>query len=136
MAMTTHSLGDLYGEDEYIKLLQQAVSENVAGKVEIVQVQTNTELFAKIEDPEDWPDVLGIFYGLRDALDEYAQDRDILRFMLSRMRARSLDMGGQHRYAMDHSGWPMSHAKGPTAREAMVAAMKEQEKHARKVTDD
>ena len=52
----------------------------------------------------------------------------MLDFVFSQMYLHSPDMGGNHIYKFLSSGWPMTHCKGPTAIEAVRAAMAEVER--------
>lgn len=56
------------------------------------------------------------------------EDSKMLEFLLSRFSAYSLQMNGQHSYRFHNAGWPWSHAKGPTIRDAVRAAMAEVER--------
>jgi hypothetical protein len=49
---------------------------------------------------------------------------DMLEFLLGQMRSHSLQMDGTAGYRLP-SGWPMTHAKGRNAEEAVRAAMRE-----------
>ena len=52
----------------------------------------------------------------------------MLEFLLGQFQMHSPDMGGQHSYRFRSSGWPMTHAKGPSAEAAILAAMAEVER--------
>ena len=49
----------------------------------------------------------------------------MLEFFFGQMQMHSADMGGQHSYRFRSSGWPMTHCKGPSAEDAVRAAMQE-----------
>ena len=50
---------------------------------------------------------------------------DMLEFFFGQLQMHSPDMGGQHSYRFRSGGWPMTHCKGPSAEEAVVAAIEE-----------
>jgi hypothetical protein len=50
---------------------------------------------------------------------------DMLEFFFNQMQMHSPDMGGQHSYRFRSGGWPMTHCKGPSAEQAVVAAIEE-----------
>ena len=52
-------------------------------------------------------------------------DREMLDFLLGEFQSHSIKMDGQHSYRFRHSGWPWTHAKGPTIEAAIHAAMAE-----------
>ena len=56
-----------------------------------------------------------------------AEAADLLEFLLSRFQSHSLQMNGQHSWRF-RTGWPWTHAKGPTIEEALKAAMAERDK--------
>jgi hypothetical protein len=51
-------------------------------------------------------------------------DTEILEFLLNQFKMYSANMGGQHSWVFNNSGFPMNHAKGRTARDAVIAAMR------------
>lgn len=51
-------------------------------------------------------------------------DIEILEFLLNQFKMYSADMGGQHSWCFINTGFPMSRAKGKTARDAVIAAMR------------
>ena len=61
-------------------------------------------------------------------------DSEMLEFLLGQFSAYSLKMDGQHSYRFRNGGWPWSHAKGPTIRDAVRAAMAEVERSKREQT--
>jgi hypothetical protein len=56
---------------------------------------------------------------------DIAEAADMLEIFLSQMRTTSLHMDGQHYYHLRASGWPMTHAIGPSAEDAMRAVVAE-----------
>lgn len=50
---------------------------------------------------------------------------DMLEFFFGQMQMHSLKMDGQHGYRFRGSGWPMSHCVGPSAEDAVRAAIVE-----------
>ena len=58
---------------------------------------------------------------------------DMLEFFFSQMQMYSPKISGQHSYRFG-TGWPMDHCKGPSAEEAVRAAMAEVERF--KAADD
>lgn len=52
-------------------------------------------------------------------------DAEMLAFLLSMFQLRSPQMDGQHVWYFQSSAWPMTHCKGPSAREAVRTAMAE-----------
>jgi hypothetical protein len=59
-------------------------------------------------------------------------DTEILEFLLNQFQSHSLQMNGQHSYRFMNDGFPMNRAKGPSARDAIIVAMREQEESTRK----
>lgn len=53
-------------------------------------------------------------------------DAEMLQFLLNQFSAHSLKMDGSHSWR-HRTGWPWTHAKGPTIRDAVIAAMAEVE---------
>lgn len=51
-------------------------------------------------------------------------DTEILEFLLNQFKMYSADMGGQHSWCFMNGGFPMNHAKGRTARDAVISAMR------------
>ena len=60
---------------------------------------------------------------------ENAELRAMRDFLLSHFCVHSLHMGGHHSYRFQNGGWPLNHAKGPTAESAILAAMAEVAAH-------
>lgn len=54
-------------------------------------------------------------------------DTEILEFLLSKFQMWSPNMNGQHSWRFQND-WVMGHAKGRSARDAVIVCMKEQEK--------
>ena len=52
---------------------------------------------------------------------------DLLEFLLSRFQSHSLQMNGQHSWRF-RTGWPWTHAKGPTIEAALKAVIEEQKR--------
>lgn len=50
--------------------------------------------------------------------------REMLSFLLSELQSYSIQMNGQHSYRL-RTGWPMTHAKGPTPFQTIANAIKE-----------
>jgi hypothetical protein len=63
---------------------------------------------------------------------EEPSDTEILEFLLNQFQSHSLKMNGQHSYRFMNDGFPMNRAKGPSARDAIIVAMREQEESTRK----
>ena len=59
-------------------------------------------------------------------------DTEILEFLLNQFKIYSANMNGQHDWMFINTGFPMSRAKGRTARDAVIACMREQEESTRK----
>jgi hypothetical protein len=55
-------------------------------------------------------------------------DKEILEFLLNKFQMHSPKMNGQHSYRFMNSEFPMNRAKGPSARDAIIVAMREEEK--------
>ena len=51
-------------------------------------------------------------------------DTEILEFLLSNFQMHSPKMNGEHDWVFMNSGFPMSKAKGRSARDAVIAAMR------------
>ena len=51
-------------------------------------------------------------------------DTEILEFLLNQFKIYSANMNGQHDWIFYHRGFPMNHAKGRTARDAVITAMR------------
>lgn len=51
-------------------------------------------------------------------------DTEILEFLLNQFKSHSLKMNGESEWAFMNGGFPMSRAKGKTARDAVIAAMR------------
>lgn len=51
-------------------------------------------------------------------------DKEILEFLLDQFKSHSLQMNGESGWAFINGGFPMNHAKGKTAREAVINAMR------------
>jgi hypothetical protein len=51
-------------------------------------------------------------------------DAEILEFLLNQFKSHSLQMNGESDWVFMNSGYPMSRAKGRTARDAVIAAMR------------
>jgi hypothetical protein len=59
-------------------------------------------------------------------------DTEILEFLLNQFQAHSLKMNGESDWVFINTGFPMSRAKGKSARDAVIACMREQEESTRK----
>ncbi len=59
-------------------------------------------------------------------------DTEILEFLLNQFKSCNLKMNGESDWVFINIGFPMNHAKGRTARDAVINAMKEQEESTRK----
>ena len=87
------------------------------------------------EEPIDGNDhelTAAYLYGRGDANEfirkqqqEIEQLRAELAFLHSQFQMHSPKMDGQHSWRFRNSGWPMTHAKGPTVEAAIQAAMTE-----------
>jgi len=51
-------------------------------------------------------------------------DTEILEFLLNQFKAQSLKMNGESEWMFMNGGFPMSRAKGRSARDAVIAAMR------------
>ena len=51
-------------------------------------------------------------------------DTEILEFLLNQFKSHSLKMYGESEWYFINTGFPMSRAKGKTARDAVIAAMR------------
>ena len=51
-------------------------------------------------------------------------DTEILEFLLNQFQSHSLQMNGESGWIFMNSGFPMNHAKGRSARDAVIAAMR------------
>ena len=51
-------------------------------------------------------------------------DTEILEFLLNQFKMCSPKMNGEHDWVFMNSGFPMSRAKGKSARDAVIAAMR------------
>jgi len=51
-------------------------------------------------------------------------DTEILEFLLNQFKSHSLKMNGESEWYFINTGFPMSRAKGKTARDAVIAAMR------------
>jgi hypothetical protein len=57
--------------------------------------------------------------------EENAALRERLAFLCGQFQSHSLQMGGEHSYRFNNSGWPMTHFRGPSLDIAMVRAIAE-----------
>ncbi len=55
---------------------------------------------------------------------EQPTDTEILEFLLNQFQAHSLKMNGESDWVFINTGFPMSRAKGRTARDAVINAMR------------
>ena len=55
---------------------------------------------------------------------EQPTDTEILEFLLNQFQAHNLKMNGESDWVFINTGFPMNHAKGQTARDAVIAAMR------------
>ncbi len=51
-------------------------------------------------------------------------DTEILEFLLNQFKAQSLKMNGESEWMFMNGGFPMNRAKGKSARDAVITAMK------------
>jgi hypothetical protein len=51
-------------------------------------------------------------------------DTEILEFLLNQFQPHNLQMNGESDWVFMNSGFPMNHAKGRSARDAVIAAMR------------
>jgi hypothetical protein len=56
--------------------------------------------------------------------EEEPSDTEILEFLLNQFKSHSLQMNGESDWVFMNSGFPMNHAKGQTARDAVINAMR------------
>ena len=61
---------------------------------------------------------------LPEPMTEQPSDTEILEFLLNQFQAHSLKMNGESDWVFINTGFPMNHAKGQTARDAVIAAMR------------
>jgi len=61
-----------------------------------------------------------------DLESEYT-DAEILEFLLNQFQMHSPQMNGQHSWRFVRDGFPMSEAKGRTAKDAVIVCMRAQE---------
>jgi len=61
--------------------------------------------------------------------DREYEDSEILEFLLNQFKSHSLKMNGVSDWVFINTGFPMNHAKGRTARDAVIAAMRLQKKN-------
>jgi hypothetical protein len=62
-------------------------------------------------------------------------DTEILEFLLNQFKAQSLKMNGESEWMFMNGGFPMNRAKGRSARDAVIAAMREQQESMRKMKE-
>ncbi len=55
---------------------------------------------------------------------EQPTDTEILEFLLNQFQSHSLQMNGESDWYFINTGFPMSRAKGKSARDAVIAAMR------------
>jgi hypothetical protein len=56
--------------------------------------------------------------------EEEPSDTEMLEFLLNQFKSHSLKMNGECDWVFINTGFPMSRAKGRTARDAVIAAMR------------
>ena len=56
--------------------------------------------------------------------EEPYSDTEILEFLLNQFKSHSLQMNGKSDWCFINTGFPMNHAKGQTARDAVINAMR------------
>jgi hypothetical protein len=61
---------------------------------------------------------------LPEPMTEQPSDTEILEFLLNQFQAHSLKMNGESDWVFINTGFPMSRAKGKSARDAVIAAMR------------
>jgi hypothetical protein len=61
---------------------------------------------------------------LPEPMTEQPTDTEILKFLLNQFQAHSLQMNGESDWVFMNTGFPMSRAKGKSARDAVIAAMR------------
>ena len=61
---------------------------------------------------------------LPEPMTEQPTDTEILEFLLNQFQAHSLKMNGESDWYFINTGFPMSRAKGKSARDAVIAAMR------------
>lgn len=59
---------------------------------------------------------------------EQPSDTEILEFLLDQFKSHSLKMNGECDWCFINTGFPMNHAKGQTAREAVINCMRKTQK--------
>jgi len=55
---------------------------------------------------------------------EEPSDTEILEFLLNQFQSHSLQMNGESGWCFMNGGFPMNHAKGKSARDAVINCMK------------
>ena len=61
---------------------------------------------------------------LPEPMTEQPSDTEILEFLLNQFQAHSLKMNGESDWVFMNSGFPMNRAKGKSARDAVITAMR------------
>ncbi len=61
---------------------------------------------------------------LPEPMTEEPSDTEILEFLLNQFQAHNLKMNGESDWKFMNTGFPMSRAKGKSARDAVIAAMR------------
>jgi len=60
---------------------------------------------------------------IEKTMTEQPTDTEILEFLLNQFQAHNLKMNGESDWVFMNSGFPMSRAKGRSARDAVITAM-------------
>jgi hypothetical protein len=70
-----------------------------------------------------------------DVVEYQSTDTEMLEFLLNQFQAYSLKMNGESDWVFMNSGFPMNRAKGRSARDAVITAMREQQESMRKMKE-
>ena len=62
-------------------------------------------------------------------------DTEMLEFLLNQFQAHNLKMNGESDWVLMNGGFPMNRAKGRSARDAVITAMREQQESMRKMKE-
>ena len=79
-------------------------------------------IFARLRERAKWLESRS-FAVLNGGIEREAAD--MLEFFFGQMQMHSPDMGGNHSYRFRNASWPMTNCKGPSAEDAVNAAIQE-----------
>lgn len=80
--------------------------------------------YATYEEAEHQAEGLMRVKCIEKITEEPYSDTEILEFLLNQFKSHSLQMNGVSNWVFMHGGYPMNHAKGRTARDAVINAMR------------